>query len=139
MTAQPWTRRRVLGSAAAAALGSATAPLTGSLTIPGRRDGIRFVWTADIAGQGWGINPDIGGMRIFEAMRRVQPDFYLCSGDTCYSDGPLQPSVTLPDGRIWHNITIPEKSKVAETLAEFRGQFAYNLLDDNLRAFLAEV
>ena len=119
--------------------GRTSAPVNGSLTIPGRRDGIRFVWTADVAGQGWGINPDIGGMRIFEAMRQIQPDFYLCSGDTVYSDGPLLATVTLPDGRIWHNLTTPEKSKVAETLAEFRGQFAYNMLDGNLRAFLAEV
>ncbi|GAA0956202.1 alkaline phosphatase D family protein [Virgisporangium aurantiacum] len=113
--------------------------LTGSLMIPGRRDGIRFVWTGDIAGQGWGINPDIGGMRIFRAMRALTPDFYLCSGDTVYADGPIQPSVTLPDGRVWRNVTTPEKSKVAETLPEFRGQYAYNLLDANLRAFLAEV
>jgi alkaline phosphatase D len=32
-----------------------------------------------------------------------------------------------------------EKSKVAETLDEFRGQFRYNLLDHNLRAFHAAV
>jgi alkaline phosphatase D len=47
--------------------------------------------------------------------------------------------VALPDGRIWRNIVTPEKSKVAETLAEFRGQFAYNLLDENLRDFAARV
>ena len=32
-----------------------------------------------------------------------------------------------------------EKSKPAETLAEFRGNYKYNLLDKNLRAFNAEV
>jgi alkaline phosphatase D len=100
---------------------------------------VRFVWTGDINGQGWGINPDIGGMRIFDAMRRLDPDFYLCSGDTVYSDGPLAASVTLPDGRIWRNITTDAKAKVAETLDEYRGQFAYNLLDDNLKAFAAQV
>jgi alkaline phosphatase D len=63
----------------------------------------------------------------------------LCSGDTVYADGPIPESVTLPDGRVWRNRTTPEKSKVAETLTEFRGQYAYNLLDANLRAFLAEV
>ncbi|GLY76723.1 hypothetical protein Airi01_049900 [Actinoallomurus iriomotensis] len=31
----------------------------------------------------------------------------------------------------------PEKAKVAETLAEYRGQHKYNLLDDNLRALAA--
>jgi len=40
---------------------------------------------------------------------------------------------------VWRNVTIPEKSKVAETLAEFRGNHRYNLLDDNVRAFNAEV
>jgi alkaline phosphatase D len=33
----------------------------------------------------------------------------------------------------------PEKAKVAETLAEFRGNFAYNLLDEPVRRFNAEV
>jgi alkaline phosphatase D len=121
--------------------GVTSAPLTGRFTtapVSGRRD-TRFVWTGDINGQGWGINPDIGGMRIFDAMRRLDPDFYLCSGDTVYSDGPLVESVTLPDGRVWRNLTTAAKSKVAETLDEYRGQFAYNLLDENLRAFAAEV
>ena len=62
-----------------------------------------------------------------------QPDFFIHSGDTVYADGPLTESVTLPDGRIWRNLVTPEKSKVAETLDEYRGQFAYNLLDDSLR------
>ncbi|MFI2781415.1 alkaline phosphatase D family protein [Streptomyces sp. ALB3] len=104
-----------------------------------RRDGVRFLWSGDIAGQGWGINPDIGGYRVYDEMRRLDPDFFLCSGDNIYADGVLEPSVTLPDGRTWRNITTPEKSKVAETLDEYRGNFRYNLLDDNLRAFNAQV
>ncbi|MFE9366313.1 alkaline phosphatase D family protein [Streptomyces sp. NPDC006978] len=104
-----------------------------------RRDGVRFLWSGDIAGQGWGINPDIGGYRVYDEMRRLDPDFFLCSGDNIYADGVLEPSVTLPDGRVWRNITTVEKSKVAETLDEYRGNFRYNLLDDNLRAFNAQV
>ncbi|MFI6123283.1 alkaline phosphatase D family protein [Streptomyces sp. NPDC051064] len=104
-----------------------------------RRAGVRFLWSGDIAGQGWGINPDIGGYRVYDEMRRLDPDFFLCSGDNIYADGVIEPSVTLPDGRIWRNITTPEKSKVAETLDEYRGNFRYNLLDDNLRAFNAQV
>ena len=50
-----------------------------------------------------------------------------------------RPRSTLHDGRVWRNIVTPEKSKVAETLAEFRGNYAYNLLDENVRAFNAEV
>ncbi|NUP39747.1 MAG: alkaline phosphatase [Streptomyces sp.] len=108
-------------------------------TAPARRQGLRFVWSGDLAGQGWGINPDLGGYRIYEEMRRLDPDFFLCSGDNIYADGPLTQSVTLPDGRTWRNITTEEKSKVAETLAEYRGNFRYNLLDANLRAFNAQV
>src|SRR5919204_554296 len=33
----------------------------------------------------------------------------------------------------------PAKSKVCETLDDFRGAFAYNMLDENLRAFAAQV
>ncbi|WP_392668722.1 alkaline phosphatase D family protein [Streptomyces sp. LN785] len=104
-----------------------------------RRDGVRFLWSGDIAGQGWGINPDIGGYRVYDEMRRLDPDFFLCSGDNIYADGVIEPSVTLPDGRIWRNITTEEKAKVAETLAEYRGNFRYNLLDDNLKRFNAQV
>ena len=32
-----------------------------------------------------------------------------------------------------------EKSAAAHSLAQFRGNYKYNLLDDNLRAFNAEV
>ncbi|NWF30540.1 alkaline phosphatase D family protein [Streptomyces sp. PKU-EA00015] len=104
-----------------------------------RRQGVRFLWSGDIAGQGWGINPDIGGYRAYEEMRRLDPDFFLCSGDTVYADGPLVPSVTLPDGRVWRNLMTEEKSKVAETLDEYRGNFRYNLLDENVRRFNAQV
>ncbi|MGG8405721.1 alkaline phosphatase D family protein [Streptomyces sp. 12297] len=104
-----------------------------------RRDGVRFLWSGDLAGQGWGINPELGGYRVFEEMRRLDPDFFLFSGDTVYADGPILPSVPLRDGRIWRNVTTEEKSKVAETLDEFRGAFRYNLLDANLRSFYAQV
>ncbi|MBC9729588.1 alkaline phosphatase [Streptomyces sp. TRM68367] len=116
-------------------------PVTGTFRTASarRRSGVRFVWSGDLAGQGWGINPDIGGYRIYDAMGKLDPDFFLCSGDNVYADGPLTDSVTLPDGRTWRNITTEEKSKVAETLAEFRGNFRYNLLDANLRRFNAHV
>ncbi|GAA5176397.1 alkaline phosphatase D family protein [Pseudonocardia eucalypti] len=118
----------------------ASEPVAGSFRTGPAPDGsARFVWSGDIVGQGWGINPDIGGMKIFAAMAARDPDFFLCSGDTVYADGPLKEAVTLPDGRPWRNLVTPEKSKVAETLAEFRGQFAYNLLDQNFRAFTAKV
>src|SRR6185436_4469207 len=96
----------------------------------------------DTAGQGWGINPDFGGMRIYETMRQTRPDFFIHSGDNIYADGPMRESVTLPDGSLWRNAhldEVPAKLKVAETLDEFRGNYLYNLMDDNLRRFNAEV
>ncbi|MGW5677842.1 alkaline phosphatase D family protein [Streptomyces sp. NPDC003860] len=104
-----------------------------------RKQDVRFLWSGDIAGQGWGINPDIGGYRVYEEMRRLDPDFFLCSGDTIYADGVIEPTVRLPDGRVWRNVTTVEKSRVAQSLDEFRGNFRYNLLDENVRRFNAQV
>ncbi|MCT9076056.1 alkaline phosphatase D family protein [Streptomyces fulvoviolaceus] len=116
-------------------------PVTGTFRTVSdrRREGVRFLWSGDLAGQGWGINPDFGGYTIYNAMSALDPDFFLCSGDNIYADGPIAATAALPDGSTWRNITTEEKSKVAETLAEFRGNFRYNLLDDNLRAFNAQV
>ena len=108
-------------------------------TAPASRRDVSFVWSGDVAGQGWGINPDDGGMFSFATMRKHRPDFFLHSGDTVYADGPIKPEVALAGGKAWKNITIPEKTKVAETLDEFRAAHKYNFLDDNLRAFNAEV
>jgi alkaline phosphatase D len=113
-------------------------PLTGTFrTAPVGNADVRFAWSGDVAGQGWGINPDIGGMIGFAAVAARKPDFFLHSGDTVYSDGPLAESVTLPDGQVWHNLVTPAKTKVAETLDEYRGQFAYNMLDKNVRELAA--
>ena len=115
--------------------------MTGSLRTPpaGRRT-VTFAFSGDEAGQGWGINPaggdDAGSTRRCAV---AQPDFFIHSGDQIYADGPIKAEVTLDDGSIWKNLTTPAKSKVAETLEEFRGNFAYNLLDANKRRFAAEV
>lgn len=98
-----------------------------------------FVWTGDTAGQGWGINPDLGGMRTYRTMLETRPDFFVHAGDTIYADGPIPESVTEPDGQVWRNVVTPEVSKVAESPAEFRGRHRYNLLDTNVRALYAEV
>lgn len=100
---------------------------------------LRFVWGGDTAGQGWGINRAFGGMKIYEAMRQRQPRFFIHSGDTIYADGPIREQVTAENGQLWTNVVTPEVAKVAETLDEFRGRYRYNLLDDHLRRFNAEV
>jgi alkaline phosphatase D len=116
------------------------AAVSGTLaTAPVRRKDIRFVWTGDVVGQGWGIDPAYGGLRLFESMRQRRPDFLLHSGDTVYADGPLTETVALSGDRTWRNVLTEEKSKVAETLREYRGQYAYNLLDESYRRFTAEV
>jgi len=115
-------------------------PLLGQFRTPSLQTrNIRFVWSGDTAGQGYGINPDWGGMRIYETMRQQQPDFFVHSGDTIYADGPIEETVTPGEGGVWKNIVTPEVSKVAETLHEYRGRYRYNLMDDNVRRFNAEV
>jgi alkaline phosphatase D len=108
-------------------------------TAPADRRDVSFVWGGDVAGQGWGINPDDGGMVSFATMRKHQPDFLIHSGDTIYADGVFSSEVKLRDGKLWKNLMIPEKTKVAETTDEFRATHKYNLLDDNVRAFNADV
>ncbi|ALM52653.1 alkaline phosphatase D family protein [Halomonas huangheensis] len=115
-------------------------PVVGRLRLAGDSPrNVRFVWSGDTVGQGWGIDNSRGGMRIYETMRQQTPDFFLHSGDTIYADGPLEETVTLENGETWHNLMTAEKSKVAETLNEYRGQYTYNLLDENLKRFNAEV
>jgi alkaline phosphatase D len=115
-------------------------PVAGRLrTAPARRQDVSFVWSGDLAGQGWGINPDIGGYRIFRSMAAVEPDFFVCSGDHWYADNPLTATQALPGGRVWRNVVSDEKAKVAETLDEFRGQHRYNLTDGAMSAFVATV
>src|SRR6202045_423140 len=108
-------------------------------TAPADRRDVSFVWGGDVAGQGWGINPDDGGMMSFSTMRKHRPDFLIHSGDTIYADGVFPAEVKLSDGKVWKNLLVPEKTKVAETTDEFRAAHKYNLLDDNVRAFNADV
>ena len=78
-------------------------------------------------------------MRLYETMRGAGADVFIHTGDTIYADGPLQAEVKLDDGRVWRNLVTPEKSKVAETLDEFRGNHRYNLLDEHVRRFNASL
>ena len=38
---------------------------------------IRFAWSADVNGQGFGINPEWGGLKMFDTIRRRELDFGL--------------------------------------------------------------
>ena len=127
-----------------AAPGVFSEPLTGhfrtpprALTPPNRP--IRIAWSGDMVGQGWGIDEARGGIRMYEALRRADPDVFVHSGDNIYADGPLQAEVPLGDGTVWRNLVTEAKSKVCETLDEYRGAFAYTLLDANAQRFGASV
>ena len=108
-------------------------------TAPYDHRSISFVWSGDTAGQGWGIDPSRGGMRTYTSMLRNQPNFFVHCGDSIYADCTIPAQRKLPNGEIWRNIVTEDKSKVATTLNDYRGNYKYNLLDANLRAFNAEV
>ena len=108
-------------------------------TAPLEQGSISFVWSGDTAGQGWGIDASRGGMRTYKTMLENRPDFFIHSGDHIYADCPVPTELKLPNGETWRNIVTEEKSAVAHSLTQFRGNYKYNLLDDNLRAFNAQV
>jgi alkaline phosphatase D len=111
---------------------------------------VSFVWYADIAGQGWGRNPDltvttvqgdtlVGGFPIFEVMRRLKPQFAVNSGDAIYADNAVPPSVAIPaevGGGTW--INSPAKDFIAVSLDQFRANWLYNLGDQKMRQFLRQ-
>jgi alkaline phosphatase D len=106
-------------------------------TAPTERRSVSFVWSGDTGA--WGIDEARGGMRTYATMLGNRPDFFIHSGDHIYADCTFPAECRLPNGEVWKNIVTQEKSKVAQTLADFRGNYKYNLLDRNLLAFNAEV
>ncbi len=115
-------------------------PMVGRLrTAPADKRSVKFAWSGDTAGQGWGIDADRGGMKTYAVMAAHRPDFFIHSGDTIYADGPFKAEQKMPDGSMWKNLTTEETSKVAETIEEFRANWKYNMLDENVRAFNGQV
>lgn len=111
-------------------------PVTGHLrTAPASKRSVKFGWSGDTGGQGWGINPDDGGMKTYAAMASHDMDFFIHSGDTVYADGPIPAEKELPGGGVWRNLISDGVDHVAETLDDFRGRFKYNLSDENFQAF----
>ena len=76
-----------------------------------------FAWSDTVARAG--DQHDWAALRIYEAMRRAQPDFFIHCGER--STRTVRYRKPLPDGTVWKNLVTPEKSKVAQTLNEFRG------------------
>ena len=108
-------------------------------TAPRERRSVSFVWSGDTAGGGWGIDESRSGMRTYATMLKGRPDFFIHCGDHIYADCPIPAERKLANAAVWRNLITEEKSKVARTLADFRGNYKYNLLDRNVRAFNAEV
>ena len=100
---------------------------------------VSFTFSGDCVGQGWGIDLSRGGMRLYDAMRALQPDVFIHLGDTIYADQPLKSEVVLDDGSIWRNLVTEAKSRAAQTLDDYRGCHRYNLQDEHMRRFNAEV
>ena len=100
---------------------------------------VSFTFSGDCVGQGWGIDLSRGGMRLYDAMRTLQPDVFIHLGDTIYADQALKSEVVLDDGSVWRNLVTEAKSKPAQTLDDFRGCHRYNLQDEHMRRFNAEV
>lgn len=120
--------------------GARSEPVTGVfVTAPTAPADIKFMWSGDVAGQGWGINADTGGMTVWKVMAERNPDFFIHSGDAIYADGPIEATQTQNDGRVYRNVTAPAKAQVAQTLEQFRGNYQYNLTDTNYRQFNAAV
>ncbi|RRH94662.1 alkaline phosphatase [Mesorhizobium tamadayense] len=107
-------------------------PIVGRFrTAPASKRDVRFAWSGDTAGQGWGI--DETGMKTYSTIARHTPDFFLHSGDTIYGDGAMKDEVDLPGGGKWKNVVmIDGKRKVAETLDEYRDQWKYNMMDKHV-------
>jgi alkaline phosphatase D len=104
-----------------------------------RADRLRVAWTGDTCGQGYGRNPEWGGLRGFAAIREAQPSLFLNSGDLIYADNPILAEQKTPDGRIWRNVTNERVARVAQELDDFRARFAYSAEDEHVRALAAEV
>jgi alkaline phosphatase D len=102
-------------------------------------DRVRVAWTGDTCGQGFGRNPEWGGLRGYAALHAVEPALLIHSGDMIYADNPILPEQRTLAGRLWRNISNERVARVAETLDDFRARFAYNLEDEHVRALARDV
>lgn len=85
-----------------------------------------FVFGACLGGQGYCRDPETGWI-IFDQMAAVEPDFFIITGDTIYSDSvcPIETNVAGAE-----NIEID--------LEGFRSRYQYHLEDEHYASFLAD-
>jgi alkaline phosphatase D len=103
-----------------------------------RTDKFRVAWTGDTCGQGYGRNPELGGLAGYKAMREAEPALWVHSGDMIYADAPILAEMKVGD-RTWRNVTNEHVARVAQTLDDYRARYQYSLDDDHVRALAAEV
>ncbi|MFT3699310.1 MAG: alkaline phosphatase D family protein [Kofleriaceae bacterium] len=103
-----------------------------------RADKFRVAWTGDTCGQGYGRNPEFGGLVGYKAMREAQPAMWIHSGDMIYADNPIPAEMKVGD-RVWKNVTNEHVARVAQTLDDFRARYQYTLDDEHARALAGEV
>jgi alkaline phosphatase D len=103
-----------------------------------RDDKFRVAWTGDTCGQGYGRNPEWGGLHGYAAIRAAEPAVFVHSGDLIYADNPILAELQT-GARTWKNVSNEQVARVAQTIDDYRARFRYNLEDDNVRALAAEV
>jgi alkaline phosphatase D len=84
---------------------------------------VRLAWSGDLGGGGYCRDVE-DGYRIFDALARRHPDFFLFIGDTIYADQVC--------GKRPH---VPGADYVAKTLADFHSKHRYNRADHVLQDF----
>jgi alkaline phosphatase D len=114
--------------------------IAGAFVTPARdaRD-VVLAWSGDTNGQGWGIDPERGGMPAYAALLARAPDLFVHCGDAIYADVPIPPTITLAGGGTWNNLVDPAKDHVAQTLDDFRGAHRYPRRSKEVRALSAAV
>lgn len=102
-------------------------------TAPKNAQDIKFCWSGDTAGQGFGIDSKNGGMLTYSSINNCQPDFFIHCGDLIYADNPIPKSIECVDGSYWINEKIQKVNKVAISVQDFRERYYYNFMDQHLR------
>ena len=80
---------------------------------------LRFAWSGDLAGQGFGINPDIGGYRLSKLSQMLSLISFINCGDVIYADTPLRESKKVAGGRTWRNLVTDAQREVAQSFGRF--------------------
>jgi alkaline phosphatase D len=104
-----------------------------------RRD-VSFVFSGDLGGGGYCRRPD-SGYAIFDAMRELQPDFFIAMGDMIYADNTCPAANPLGEPNIPGGFPSVANRAVDWTSYEqarevYFQHWRYNRADERFQAFL---